>query len=244
MSRCRGILLALAWIAAPAAATTWAETSISDPIDGAPCTVATPASMGSYVYEWPEKYDQVFFPVTAEPGIWSCASGFASVIGDAALSPGERHRAIAYLAGLPAPERQARHIDARLRRAAALYLLRDLDPERRALIHRILAYDFENLANQPGLARDHRQAALKIMLDRLAATDLPVGRHMEYLFVSAAYLREQGDIPRSDRLLAQLQLQRKNAADGEQAGYAAYLAGLVPQLLRIVPGGKLAPNTD
>jgi hypothetical protein len=69
---------------------------------------------------------------------------------------------------------------------------------------------------------------------------------MEYLFVSAAYLREQGDLQRSDRLLAQLQLQlqRENAADGGQAGYAAYLAGLVPQLLRIAPGGRLAPDAD
>ena len=224
-------------------AVTWAEREINDPVSGKPCRVATLASSGSYIHDWPEKYDQVFVPVTAAEGIWFCeGSGFASFIADDKLGRVEKERIAAFLQQQPRLEPQRSSLADRLQRAEAIYALRDLTPERRALLHRILAYDFESLADDPQRARQHRQAALAIMLDRLADESLAQGTRLEYLFVSANYLREYGDTARADRLLAQLEMQIANG-DGETAAYAAYLQSMLPAARTIAPGGRLAPAT-
>ena len=239
------LLSGIAVIASGAAgATTWADHEIRDPVDGKPCQVATLASSGSYVYDWPEKYDQVFVPVTAAEGIWFCeGSGFASFIGDDKLGYVERKRIAAFLQRQPKPAPGQSDIAARLQRAEAIYALRDLAPERSALVHRILAYDFESLADDPVRARQHRQAALAIMLDRLADESLTLGPRLEYLFVSANYIRESGDAARADRLLAQLEMRIAEAGNGEFSGYAAYLQSMLPAARTIAPGGRLAPTT-
>ena len=244
------LLSAMAIAASGAAgATTWVDREIRDPVDGKPCRVATLASSGSYVHDWPEKYDQVFVPVTAAEGIWFCeGSGFASFIGDDKLGYVERKRIAAFLQRQPKPASGRSDIAARLQRAEAIYELRDLAPERSALVHRILAYDFESLADDPVRARQHRQAALAIMLDRLADDAIMEGRlaqgtRLEYLFVSANYVRESGDAARADRLLAQLEMRIAEAGDGEFAGYAAYLQSMLPAARTIAPGGRLAPAT-
>lgn len=65
--------LATALGSAPVWATTWGETDVDDPIvKDAKCTVGSPGSYGSYIYGWPSKYDQIFWPVTEESGIWFC----------------------------------------------------------------------------------------------------------------------------------------------------------------------------
>lgn len=226
---------------AMAGAVTWAEREINDPVSGKPCRVATLASSGSYIYDWPEKYDQVFVPVTAAEGIWFCEdSGFASFIADDKLDHVEKERIAAFLQQQPGLEPQRSGLADRLQRAEAIYALRDLTPERRALVHRILAYDFEALADDPQRARQHRQAALAIMLDRLADESLAPGARLEYLFVSANYLREYGDAARADRLLAQLEMRIANGG-GETAAYAAYLQSMLPAARTIAPGGRLAP---
>lgn len=236
------VLMMLVCVAPPAMATTWGQTTVVDPISGKPCEVATPASMGSYIYEWPEKYDQVFFPVTASEGIWSCESVFASVIGDIVLSESEKQRITAYLTGLAAADRPATSITDQLRRAEALYALRELKPERRALIHRILAYDFERLANDADGSARHRKAALEIMLGRLADEALPPSTRMEYVFVSANYLREFGDSARSDRLFSQLEALIAQSAGSQAESYAQYLQSLLESARKIAPWGHLAPE--
>ena len=224
--RSRGaLLLLLAWACVPAVATTWGETTVVDPVSGKPCKVPTPASMGSYVYEWPEKYDQVFFPVTDGAGIWTCVSGFAAVIGDIALSAGEKQRIAANLAAIPASERIPKDIAGKLRRAEALYLLRDLAPER------------------PGEgAMTYTATALEIMLARLADESLPPATRMEYAFVSANYVREFGDGARADRLLAQLEALIADSAGSRGESYARYLGSLIASARTIAPGGRLAPE--
>lgn len=238
------VLILLACLALPAMATTWSETTVVDPISGKSCKVATPASMGSYVYEWPEKYDQVFFPVTAVDGIWVCGSGFASVIGDIDLSGAEKQRITAFLTTLDADERQPGSTAEKLRRAETLYALRDLQPERRALIHRILAYDFERMAGDNDRSAFHRKAALEIMLGRLADETLSLATRMEYVFVSANYLREFGDPARAERLYSQLEWLITQSAGSQAESYAQYLQSLLVSARTIAPGGLLAPEAD
>ena len=241
--RTRGaVLIWLACLALPASATTWGDTTIVDPVSGKPCKVSTPASMGSYVYEWPEKYDQVFFPVTDPEGIWACDSGFVSMIGDIALTGDERQRIAAYLNGPARADGGTKEIVGKLRRAESLYALRDLLSERRALIHRILAYDFETMAGDADRAAFHRRAALEIMLGRLADETLSLATRMEYVFVSANYLREFGDTARAERLYSQLEWLVTQSAGSEVESYALYLQSLLASARTITPGGRLAPE--
>ncbi|HYM87057.1 MAG TPA: hypothetical protein VET30_10015 [Pseudoxanthomonas sp.] len=226
-----------------AGAVTWAEQHIADPVDGGRCRVQDLASTGGYIYDWPEKYDQVFVPVTASEGVWYCeGSGFASFIGDTGLEPAERKRIAEFLARQTHPARAGMTNTGKLERAEAIYALRDLPPERGVVIHRILAYDFETIADDPLRARQHRQAALKIMLERLADETLPQPRRMEYLFVSANYLREYGDSARADRLLLQLEVLIAAMGEAGGQGYPAYLRSMLPSARSIAPGGRLAPE--
>ena len=180
-----------------------------------------------------------------EQGVWYCAgSGFASFIGDTKLDAAEKARIAGFLGQQPPPRAGAADIAYRLQRAEAVYALRDLPPGRRALVHRILAYDFEALANDPARARMHRQAALRLMLERLADDSLPPGTRMEYLFVSANYLREAGDAARADRLFAQLETLIASSAGSPAEGYGQYLQPLLAPARTITPGGRLAPDVD
>jgi hypothetical protein len=74
-------------------ATTWTGLEpVTDPVrSGATCPVKSVVTWGSYVYDWPSKYDQVFFPRTDPDGIWFCPkSGFTAFIGDFELTPKEK----------------------------------------------------------------------------------------------------------------------------------------------------------
>src|SRR5687767_2593138 len=88
-------------LASIAHATTWGEPRrVADPVrSDSQCLVESPASWGGYIYQWPSKYDQVFFPRTDPKGIWFCSkSGFTAFIGDFELTPNEKATVAAELA--------------------------------------------------------------------------------------------------------------------------------------------------
>jgi tetratricopeptide (TPR) repeat protein len=51
-------------------ATTWAPSKVRDPITNEHVKVHQPMSSGSYIYAWPEKSDQVFWPFTDSNWLW------------------------------------------------------------------------------------------------------------------------------------------------------------------------------
>jgi len=61
-------LLALAL--SPAWATTWGDSKVLDPVTKTRISVHEPMSSGSYIYQWPEKSDQVFWPYTDPHWLW------------------------------------------------------------------------------------------------------------------------------------------------------------------------------
>jgi hypothetical protein len=66
MSNCfmASVAAALLLAAIPTHATTWVEAKAKDPVSGRSIEVQEPASYGSYIYHWPGKEDQVFWPYT------------------------------------------------------------------------------------------------------------------------------------------------------------------------------------
>lgn len=236
------LLMAALLLALPAQATTWVSDTVKDPVSGKSCTVNTPGSFGGYVYQWPEKYDQVFWPLTDPMGIWVCTvSGFATFIGDVELDEGEKRAIAAFLEDAPRLPEEA-PLAAKLERLEAIYALRQLTPDVRARIQRAIAYQYE-ADGQQGKADALRAAAGQLIASRLQDPALAPDLRLQYLFVAANYARERGDVAESDRQLEALaSLLAAAAKDETLKDYADYLGALVPPSRRIVPGGALAPQ--
>jgi hypothetical protein len=227
---------------APVSATSWARSTIADPIvEDAECLISRPASYGSYVYGYPSKYDQVFWPVTEESGIWFCQkSGFTAFmsdfhnIDDAQRTAIAAYLATAYRAGEAVPRKR------KLELLEGCYALRALSTEKKLQVLRALAYQYEELGDQAA-ADSRRRSALALMLAALD-TELEPANRLEYLFVAAAYQREFGQTQASDASLERLGELLKASHIEDVANYVKYLRELIADIARIEPGGKLAPE--
>lgn len=243
MKTIRAWAVAILFVAAsPGWATTWMEQTVKDPVSGKDCKVGVPGSWGSYIYQWPEKYDQVFWPLTDPRGGWVCPeSGFAAFIGDIELDDAEKSAIAGFLRDAPALGNEP-EADAILDRLEALYALRKLDPDRRSTILRAMAYRNEADGRMDKAAALRTQAG-RIMEERLRDESLETGLRLQYLFVTANYAREQGRAEESDEKMAQLaSLLAAAAGDEKQKDYAEYLDGQIGQARKIAPGGLLAPD--
>jgi hypothetical protein len=260
-----GALMACATIA-PAIATTMQAMTVPDPIRaGATCTVNSISSYGSYIYDWPSKYDQVFWPQIDSDLVWFCpTSGFAAFVGDVDdITPAERDHIASWLADHYDAARDTT-LASTWRLLEGSYALRKRDAEFRNRLLRVLAYVNETALMNPDAARGYRERALAEIRIALAGT-LPPQTRLEYLFVAAAYARELGDEKESDGALAELDTAlapyRKAAGTKDEdtvdddasepseegdaaerlANYAEYIDELRGDVTRITPGGALAP---
>jgi len=234
------LMLALT-LAAPSRATTWgAPQPVPDPVrQGAKCYVAEPASSGSYIYQWPSKYDQVFWPLIDENGLWFCKdSGFTAFIGDFKITADERTALVNALASYELIKEPS--LNDKLHLLQKSYDARSVDAHGKIRLLRVLAYYYEADLKDFDGARSFRRDALE-MIEAALQTALPEGDRLEYLFVSAIYYRELGDQQRSQAALQSLDESLQQSTDEKLAGYVSYLTELKKDLDKIVPGGPLIP---
>lgn len=225
----------------PAEATRWGDASHPDPIKaGAKCTVAEVLSSGSYIYQWPSKYDQVFWPLIDPKAIWFCPkSGFTSFVGDFdSLSSEEKASLAKYLAASYKQGKAQPTLAERLRWLEGCYALRSKDDAFRNRLLRVLAYFYENDLNDQKTAAAYRRKALD-QIQEMLKTNLKEEARLEYLFVVAAYEKELGDAEKSD---AALKFLTGALANSTNKGLAEYFKELVKEIPRITPGGKLQPD--
>lgn len=237
------VLLAVA--VAPVQATTWTDKRVPDPIvDGASCEVSIPGSFGSYIYDWPSKFDQVFWPITTLPGIWFCRrSGFTAFIDDFDGIDAEQRAAIA---AFLATQYRSPHKPEPAELLALLegcYSQRRLEPAQQITVLRAVAYHREQLGDLPG-ATQRRAEALELIVAALDDGALEAPRRLEYLFVASAYSRWLGDSAQSSRYLRELREALKHPQPGAPEGFVKYLRKLSKDIERISRGGTLAPGSD
>ena len=233
------LAFALALPAFPSAATTWTYTEVEDPIaPGKSCLVQEPASYGGYIYEWPSKYDLVFWPFTDPAGIWHCEhSAFTALIGDFEnLSESEIAAIRTYLAS---NYNGGDDLETRLALLEDTYLLRKKDAHFNNRLLRILAQMYQ-LTGNVGRANGYRRKAYE-QLKTLLEDDLSDLARLEYLYLAANYARQFGDAPASDRYLAQFENTINGISDPELSGHVEYLSELAEQTRLIRPGGMLGP---
>ncbi len=225
-------------------ATTWGEpTPIPDPIkQGAVCKVSEPMSSGSYIYEWPSKYDQVFWPFTDPQGIWFCPeSGFAAFIGDFELTPQERAAIAADFAMHDRRSTKKPTLRDKLDRLQKSYAVRSKGSQTDIRVLRVLAYYYETEFGDHARAAELRQQALEL-IEAALRTQLAEGERLEYLLVSAFYYREFDEPTRSSAALTALQSALESSKDEKLRGFVDYLSDLSKDVSLIEPGGPLIPK--
>ena len=221
-------------------ATTWGNSEVKDPIvEGQTCFVHEPASYGGYIYNWPSKYDQVFWPLTEEYGIWFCEkSGFTAFIGDfESLTVEETQRIKQFLSENPPKDSS---IQTKLFLLEKLYSMRQKDNAFANRLLRVLARWNQELGN-PVKADEYRKAAFDSI--KLQLTKGVDGyQKLEYLYLAANYSKQFGDEEAAEKYLALLQQAIKNIEDEKVKGFADYLSELAQDTKFITKGGLLDPS--
>ncbi len=234
------ILFFCSILAISSKATTWGGTQVNDPIkEGETCDVYQPASYGSYIYHWSSKYDQVFWPLTDEHGIWFCKkSGFTAFIGDfEGISENEKSDITKYL---QKNYKGKGDIESKLVLLEGIYALRNTDDGFRNKLLRVFSRWYQDLG-QIEKANDYRRKAFVDIKVKLQ-TKLPEGQKLQYLYLAANYSRLFGEIDESDKYIKQLITATKNLENKKLKGFSAYLTKLAKETKYIQPGGKLHPE--
>ena len=226
----------------PSLATTWAHSEVEDPIaPGKTCQVQKPKSWGSYIYDWPSKYDLVFWPLNDPAALWHCEhSGFTALIGDFEdLSKPE----IALIRNYLAKNYDANDdLETRLTLLEDIYRLRHKDAHFRNRLLRVLIQLYL-VTGSLETANGYRHEAFE-QLKTFLEDDLSVSARLEYLYLAANYARQFGDSPASDRYLAQLEDAINGITDPELSAQIKFLAELAKETRLIEPGGRLVPIRD
>jgi hypothetical protein len=222
--------------------TTWGTEEVDDPlIAGAKCSVESPMSFGGYIYQWPSKYDQVFWPMTEESGIWFCEkSGFTAFIGDfGGLTDTEREAIRIFLAGNFTGNADIRK---KLELLDGIYKLRNKDNRFRNMLLRVLARWHQDLEEYEK-ANEYRRIALEQIRAQLKG-ELPEQVRLEYLYVACNYeVFLEGLDP--ERCVGKVRDALDSTSDDELSGYAEYLKELIEETPKIKPGNKIDPeNSD
>lgn len=221
-------------------ATTWVKSEVDDPIfEGKKCSVQEPASFGSYIYSWPSKYDQVFWPSTEQNGIWFCEeSGFTALMGDFSdMDSTEVEKINDYLLNNPPADST---IESKLNYLEKIYSLRVVDDAFNNRLLRILARWYQDLGNIDK-ANQYREGALEGIELGLKG-DLGEGQRLEYLYLAANYNRQFGNEKASDAYLLELSSYIDTVQDENIEGYAEYLKDLSKETKFIKKGGLLDPE--
>jgi hypothetical protein len=220
-------------------ATTWGGQDVDDPIvKGEKCSVHVIGSYGSYIYRWPSKYDQVFWPFTDKHGIWHCkTSGFTAFINDfEGLTDKE---VIKIKAFLDASYKQEASLEGKLILLEQIYALRDTTQKFDNQLLRILARWYQNL-EMIDKANIYRKKAYNDIKDKLGG-ELDEVLRLEYLYLAVNYSTQFGETENTEKYSAQLNEALEDLKNEKSKGYAKYLSELVKESQFITVGGRLDP---
>ncbi len=207
MTRARvlAVMLGAAAVATPVFAITFSNKTRPDPfVPGKTCETPELGSWGSYVYDWPSKYDLVFSPQDYPMWIWRCeGSGYVSFPNDfEKISDAERPRVSAYLAQsqFGAKVKAAPISDELLRHLEGVYALRDKDDHFRAYFMRYLAWQFR----AKPVADEYRRKAFDIQLKIFQSGTLKGDELLEALYILGFYSYKFGRVDEAKKYFAQI----------------------------------------
>lgn len=212
------LLVALALGSTVAQGTTWVESKIDDPVSGASVKVTQPASSGSYIYQWPEKSDQVFWPYTDDHWLWfSETSGYIAFGGDFAKLESEKRSTLRqWLKENFDEQAPPKTRLERLRWAERVYEARGMDDAFWCHFFRLMAFETRSDSEE---SLRYVARALPLLVSRLD-DGIDLGEKLETFYLLSEYHRRLGNESESEAYLERLQ--STNPGD-ELAEFKKYL---------------------
>ena len=204
------------------------------------------ASWGNYVYQWPSKFQMVFWPQTDKVSLYTCKKCHLTLFMWDFKNPAKEKipDLRSALAGVTLPEPKKTYTDVsmsdRLPVAEKLYKALGENQEFWALFYRVEGYHFD-LEKHSDLAKEARKRALEITTSMLAdAQNAP--RKKELLLTSAAMHHFLDDDARALQELDDASkltwLDEKLGAD-KSKGFDGYLTTLITEYTNAIHAGKV-----
>jgi hypothetical protein len=199
-------------------ATTWASSQVRDPITNQSVKVHEPASSGSYIYAWPEKSDQVFWPYTDSHWLWfNPKSGYIAFGDDFAELDSTRRAALqAWLSSNFDRDAPPQSRVALLMWAEKVYVVRGMDDDFWCHFFRLMA--FETQADTK-VSLEYVKKALPLLEKSLTAS-AELSQTLKTLYLLSEYNRRLGHNDDANSYLERL---TSLEVDDQLSGFKKYL---------------------
>jgi len=217
-------------------ATTWFPAEHTCPVCKKKSTYQDIGSYGTYIYNWPSKYQYIFWPLTDFPSVYSCPGCHFSVyMWDFDSIPAEKTDTLkSYLSNIKMEKKYKDYLDIpmtiRLEIAEGVYRILGRDTEFWCKFYRVMGYHYE-AEDQAERARSSRLKAIGLVHQMFSDT-LYKGQEKELMLIAAAMHYYTGQ---KDSTLLYLDkanlLTYSNSEMQEQnvKGLDDYLSGLIEQ---------------
>ena len=221
MRRVIGILVPL-FITVTVYATTWAPSEKTDPLTGEKVAAHEIASYGSYIFQWPSKYDLVFWPLTDQN--WICLNaknGYGAFNDDfEKLTDGEKKVLSTWLKANHKPSDAPKTHEEKLAWLERVYGQRTMDDAFWSRFYRLMAY----------MHRENKVKSLAYvkkampLLNKKLETDPKGIERIEVLFLLGEYHLRLGETAKTKEYFAQVKSAKYTDEDGkEQVGHPYFL---------------------
>lgn len=226
--------LGLMFLFGSARATTWADTQLTDPLTGEKVPAREIMSYGSYIYNWPSKFDLVFWPLTDESFICiNAKTGYAAFNPDfEKVRDGEKENLKKWLAAHWDPKAPPRTHPQKLLWLEQVYAQRKMDDAFWSRFYRLMAYTFRE-DREKSLAYVRR--AMPLLEAKLAAGPKDA-ELLETLFLIGEYSRRLGDETRAREFFGKVKAVKYQDRDGsEKTGHPYFLELLADREKLLAP---------
>jgi hypothetical protein len=238
-------------VPARAAATTWFPREVTCPVCKTKNTFLGVGSFGSYIYQWPSKFELIFWPLTDSPTVYSCRKcRLSTFMWDFEATPKEKHAGILKrLEGFkleyerpPGDHDEGADylrvpVTRRLLAAEQVYQVLGRDDEFWCRFYRTLGHHYEGAKNQPQ-ADEARRKALGIA-ERMLADKERAGERKELLFITGAmrhFLKDDAGALKDFREAQGLKYVSKEIGEEKSKNYDGYLTDLLRQYVELLSG--------
>jgi hypothetical protein len=209
------------------------------------------ASWGSYIYQWPSKFQLVFWPFTYSESLYSCKKcHLTAFLDDFTKLPREKVEAAqAALRDVRLKKEYEKYTDIpmseRLPIAEKVYHVLDKDDEFWCHFYRVEGYHFDRESKAPEAAAA-RGKALELA-QKIAADPKNAGRLKELLYVSASmkhFLGRDAEALADLDSAAKLTFSDTSWKEENAKGYDNYLSGLIKECAAGIKNGNLPKGSD
>lgn len=241
--------LAYGATARAAAVTTWFPQEFTCPVCKTKNTFLVVGSYGSYIYQWPSKFELLFWPVTDGASVYTCKKCHVSTfMWDFEELPKEKHAEVQkrlegfkldYARAAGEYDQGADYIripmTQRLLAAEQTYQVLGRDDEFWCRFYRALGHHYEAEKKQPE-ADAARRKSLSIA-ERMLADKARAGERKELLFITGAlrhFLKDDPGALKDFREAQGLKYESKELGPEKSKNYDEYLSDLLHQYFELL----------